>query len=238
MITKNDVLNLKTRRKIYYLIHEHPGLHLREISRKTNISFGGLRYHLDFLLKKELIVTKSNGRYIRYYAPHKIGKKDQELLEILRQEIPRKIILLLLLPGPGDIYINKDVKEEALQNPDAYIKMYSKKELIELTKHWRGRNTHLFSLNRHPTTVDAHLEKLLDIGIIEKNKVGKEYKYNIKIESDIRMFLIKYKSALSDKAIDIFLGWYPDAFSKDPGRDLVDNIEKNIYDVFPHPYRG
>jgi predicted transcriptional regulator len=238
MISKNDVLNLKTRREIYDLIVVNPGLHLREISRRANMSFGGLRYHLDFLLKKGLVITRSNSGYTRYYAPQKIGKEDQELLDILRQEIPRRIILLLLIPGPGDIYINKDVKKEAFKNPDSHTKTYSKKELIELTKHWKGPNSHLFRLNRHPTTIESHLEKLLDIGIIEKYRVGKEYKYKLKVETDMWLFLIKYQNALSDKTIDLFLScWLPNGDEHERAENGILNlIEEIFYEVFPHPY--
>ena len=60
------------------------------------------------------------------------------------------------------------------------FRTHSKKELIELTKYWKGPNVHLFYLNKHPTTLDFHLQKLLDADIIEKVKIGKEIKYRIK----------------------------------------------------------
>ena len=72
MISKENILQFETRRNIYNFIVERPGLHLREISRRINISFGGLRHHLDILKKQELIITKTNYGYTRYYATHKI----------------------------------------------------------------------------------------------------------------------------------------------------------------------
>ncbi|MCK4365849.1 MAG: winged helix-turn-helix transcriptional regulator [Thermoplasmatales archaeon] len=48
MISNENILELETRRQIYNIILENPGLHLRELSRRTNLSFGGLRHHLNY----------------------------------------------------------------------------------------------------------------------------------------------------------------------------------------------
>ena len=104
MISKEDILKLETRRNIYDFILKNPGLHLREISRRANIPLGSLNYHLNFLNKNELIVTKYDPRYLRYYVKQTVGKKDKEIINLLRQEIPLRIVILLLCPGPAHIY--------------------------------------------------------------------------------------------------------------------------------------
>lgn len=98
MISKENFLELENRKKIYNYILKNPGIHLQEVSRKTNISYSTLRHHLDYLKKQGLITTKSNRRYTRYYVTQKVGKKDKEIISLVREEIPRKIILLLLCP--------------------------------------------------------------------------------------------------------------------------------------------
>jgi predicted transcriptional regulator len=51
MISREEILKLETRRKIYKIILENPGLHLREILRRTKLSYGVLSYHLKYLKK-------------------------------------------------------------------------------------------------------------------------------------------------------------------------------------------
>lgn len=50
---KEDSLALETRRKIYNLILNYPGLHEREIARKLNLSLSTLDYHLHYLEKRK-----------------------------------------------------------------------------------------------------------------------------------------------------------------------------------------
>ena len=111
MISREEVLKLETRRKIYKIILENPGLHLREILRRTKLSYGVLSYHLKYLKKQDLIVIKINRRYKRYYVAQKVANKDKEILNILREATPCKIILLLLFPGPGNIYQSRDTEK-------------------------------------------------------------------------------------------------------------------------------
>jgi hypothetical protein len=80
---------------------------------------------------------------------------------------------------------------------------------------------------------------LLDIGVIEKYRIGKEYKYKIKIEHDMWLFLIKYQNALSDKTIDIFLRWLLSYESKKQvDNGLLTIVMEVVFDIFPHPYFG
>ena len=233
MIPREDILKLETRRKIYNIILENPGLHLREILRRTDLSYGVLSYHLKYLKKQDLIVIKVNRRYKRYYVTQKVANKDKEILNILREETPCRIILLLLFAGPGHIYQSRETEKKALTDIATHIdsKIYSKRELVELTKHWDGPYAHLFHLRKHRTTIDFHLNKLLEIGLIEKVKVGKEVKYKLKDESMIWRFLIRYKKALSSSSINRSLTWAEDGVD-----NLVDPLMDILYDILPHPY--
>jgi predicted transcriptional regulator len=94
---KNEVLELKTRRQIYYHILKHPGLHEREISRQLDIPLSTIDYHLYYLKKKEIITAVSDGHYTQYYSSGKVGEKDKKFLAALRQKVPRKIIMYLVI---------------------------------------------------------------------------------------------------------------------------------------------
>jgi len=65
----------------------------------------------------------------------------------------------------------------------------------------------LYQLKKARSTIDFHLNKLLDADIIEKVRVGKEIKYKLKDDDMIVNFLIRHKKALSNELIDTMLGW-------------------------------
>ena len=46
---RSEILNLENRRKIYNYIRDNPGLHLRELSRRLNIAYYNLDYHIRYL---------------------------------------------------------------------------------------------------------------------------------------------------------------------------------------------
>ncbi|HEY0087971.1 MAG TPA: winged helix-turn-helix transcriptional regulator, partial [Candidatus Lokiarchaeia archaeon] len=155
MITNENVLSLKTRGEIYNYILKHPGMHLREISRKKKISYSVLRHHLNFLEKLGLIITKSNQRFIRFYANQKVSKKDKEIINVIREEIPRSIVILLLSPGPIENFTNS--LEEEGRKVKNYIKTYSQKEILSLARFWGKEHKELFRVIKHRSTIDFHL---------------------------------------------------------------------------------
>ena len=159
MINKNDILKLQTRRKIYDCIKKNPGLHFSEISRKLDVPKTTLIYHLKYLEKLEIVISKTEQGYKRYYIKQTVGAKDKEILNILRQEIPLRIVLLLLTPGPADIFKNKETYEKLIETYEAWERTYSKRELIEFTKYWGG-GTYVFHIHKHRTTVSFHIDNL------------------------------------------------------------------------------
>ena len=94
-IKKDDILELKTRRKIYQYILKNPGLHLRELSRRLKIPITTLSYHINYLKKRGLIIGKTKGCFVRYYVINKVGSNDKELLSLLRNKTIHQIILIL-----------------------------------------------------------------------------------------------------------------------------------------------
>ncbi|HLC76566.1 MAG TPA: winged helix-turn-helix transcriptional regulator, partial [archaeon] len=60
----NGHLDLEVRRRIYDCIVGSPGLHFREIQRRTNLATGSLDYHLHFLHKNGIIRTERDKNYV------------------------------------------------------------------------------------------------------------------------------------------------------------------------------
>ena len=55
MIDRDRALALETRRKLFDEIRAFPGIHFRELRRRTGLAIGSLQYHLDVLCKARLV---------------------------------------------------------------------------------------------------------------------------------------------------------------------------------------
>jgi DNA-binding transcriptional ArsR family regulator len=92
-----DPLELANRKRIFETVRANPGVHFRELQRLTNMTIGVLSYHLDYLVKRELLTLDKQESYSRYFPGGQLEKEKQRMLSALRQEIPRGIILFLLM---------------------------------------------------------------------------------------------------------------------------------------------
>lgn len=89
-----------TRKRIYEYIRDHPGHHFRQIRRNLGLAMGDAQYHLYNLEREGLVVSKRRGIYKRFYPSRVFGEKQKDIMGLLSQETPRKI-LLVLLRKPG-----------------------------------------------------------------------------------------------------------------------------------------
>lgn len=90
-----QALKLDIRKKIYIVIKKNPGLHFREIQRRVGIATGALQYHLDYLVKKHLIRTEREKKFLRYYLIRETFD-ETVLMALLRQDTMRKIVVFLM----------------------------------------------------------------------------------------------------------------------------------------------
>jgi predicted transcriptional regulator len=137
----DDPLQLENRKRIYECVRGNPGLHFREIQRRTGMPIGVLDYHLNYLVQRGLVaVTKQEG-FSRYYPGGQIGVDKMRLLSCLRQEIPRGIILYLLRnPGAthGQLLQNFAISGGTLSY---HIKKLVSRGVVSVEK--KGRESHL-----------------------------------------------------------------------------------------------
>jgi len=96
LVDLDDALALGAREKIYRTISKNPGLHFRELQRRTDLATGSLQYHLEYLTKKHFVKIAKQGKFVRYYNTRgeQFGE-DETLMNLLRQESLRKIVLFL-----------------------------------------------------------------------------------------------------------------------------------------------
>ena len=140
-VGKRNPLQLGIRRSLLSLIQECPGLHFREIQRRTDTQTGQLTYHLDYIAKAGLISTISDGEYVRYYAPSSINKKERKILELLRRKSIRHIVLHLLSSNSSN---NGQLTKKLGLSPST-VSWHTKKLIEEevLEKKSVGRKSHL-----------------------------------------------------------------------------------------------
>jgi predicted transcriptional regulator len=96
---KDTVLELSSRRRLFNLIQKCPGIHFREIQRRTGFATGALSRNLDELVQKKLLRKNRDGQYLRYYTLNAIEGEDKRLLELLRRKALRDFMIFLLENG-------------------------------------------------------------------------------------------------------------------------------------------
>ena len=188
---------------IYDYISKYPGLHNREISRKLSIPRTTLQYHLNFLMKKGLVNEKEDGNYSRYFPSKEILDIEKELFSIFRKRIYRSILYIL-----------------------SYHRVVTQKDIVKYLKED-------FKIKKHPTTVSFHLDKLLELEIIECVPNGREKLYmgNYKAADLVVDFLLKQKLSFFGD----YLLWHLNKLNK-PSPRWFSQAERVFLQVFPHPY--
>jgi predicted transcriptional regulator len=94
-----DALELDTRRRIYRKISAVPGMYFRELQRALKLEVGEAEYHLSYLEKAGLVSVQLEANRKRYFARGAVNEEERRLLVLLRQEVPRRIVMEILLAG-------------------------------------------------------------------------------------------------------------------------------------------
>ncbi|MEK6959037.1 MAG: winged helix-turn-helix transcriptional regulator [archaeon] len=108
-----EAMILSPRDKIYATIAKNPGLHFREVQRRTGIATGAMQYHIDYLQKKAMISEKKEGKFSRFY-PTGGTQVNTDLMNLLRQDSVRKIILFLMNRRKATL---KNISKEVMLSP-------------------------------------------------------------------------------------------------------------------------
>ncbi len=84
------------RNEIERVISENPGIHFREIQRRSGAAIGQLEYHLYQLERMEKISIKKDGKLKRYFLIEDTGFNERKLLYYLRNSISKDILFYLM----------------------------------------------------------------------------------------------------------------------------------------------
>jgi predicted transcriptional regulator len=92
---QQELLEHERRRVIYQYLRRNPGLHLRELHRRLEIPLSSLNYHLNYMVRYQILNKEEDGHVQRYFTVS-LSQRDKELISLLRQKRIREIVLLVL----------------------------------------------------------------------------------------------------------------------------------------------
>jgi predicted transcriptional regulator len=218
MNKKEDILQMNTRKIIYDTILENPGIHQRALERKTKIPSGTLRYHTLRLIKNNIISKKCDNGYSRYFIKNNIDNGDKKIINLLRQKVPRKIIIRIIIQKGSDSHTKEQIRD------------------IQNKKYWRKEDLERYSIKLNLRTINYHLQKLIDAGIIERIREGRQIRYRIVDEDKILDLLIRYQDTFDDLLVrdsieSLESKRYQKFFAKS-----VSGIVDSLKDTFPPPF--
>jgi DNA-binding transcriptional ArsR family regulator len=224
MLSKENILALKTRQRIYHLICENPGLHIREISRRLDIPKTTLIHHIRYLKKQDIIKGRVEGGTKQIFASEKIGTQEKQILNLLRQKTPRRIFLHLIFSITcSQIELSKELE----LHPTTVTYHLKKMKDMDIIEEAPVRDGYIY-----PFTGPRGKSRKLD-----RKPIGREIFYRRKSQEIINVtcnILIKYKHSLSDeKIIDDYLT-YLDQCNEEPrpkNRTKLKSVDGYMNDV-------
>ena len=240
----NDFLTLKVRRKIYNLILNNPGLHLRGISRKLKLPKTSLRHHLRYLEKNKLIITNYENRYKRHYISDNPSQKEKNIIALLRQEVPRHILIYLLFCIWGSKMELSRELEKYPSTIEFHMKKLKKAKLIRIDPIYKGK----IIQKKYVTNHNNERKEIIKNYIINRSRTSNEIIYTIDEEAETtiyNMLIICKKSFFDQDAINFLIKnskkriveKKPHPYKIVNGqKEAIDKIIEKYYDIFPNPY--
>lgn len=223
------IIVLEKRRIIYNFILNNPGLHLREISRRLNIPKTTLNHHITQLKKRDLIAERRNKRFVRYYIRNNVDRNHKEIINFIRQEVPRDIIIMIFT----FVGCSKAELSQELQKHHSTISFHLKKlidnKIIE------------------PAGVgDGYIYRKRNGRIIKRPPRYNETVYCLKDTYSVFDTFITYKESLPN---DLHIVAFIDDIEKKPRKNwlpkqinssklAIDSVIDTFYEIFPLPFRA
>ncbi len=121
----------KTRRLLREYIGENPGVSFKILMNAFIINKGTLTYHLDYLVRRKIIVQEKKGRE-RCYSPY-IKKRFPFTSPNLKLNVEQEHLLMIISNKPGISY--KMLKERSKLKKSSFV--YSLNRLKDLKLIWR-----------------------------------------------------------------------------------------------------
>jgi predicted transcriptional regulator len=107
---EGEELSLENQRSIFRYISDNPGVHLRRLAEGTGIPLSTVRYHIAFLEKQRVVISRTESNLKQYFINGKISSEDRRIAPLLQQKRFRDIILFLLInPASGQTQVSSEL---------------------------------------------------------------------------------------------------------------------------------
>lgn len=135
----NKILEIETRKKLYFLVKKLAGSHFRAIQRESGLSVGSVQHHLHYLVKKGMLKESRLHNTVVYF-PLDVTSNDAHILSLLRQEPIRKILLFLTIEKKP----SQDTIARFVHSSPSTVSWHLKRlhEQRIITPEKKGRHTH------------------------------------------------------------------------------------------------
>jgi predicted transcriptional regulator len=101
----DELFDLETRRRIFGVIEQHPGVNLSSIAQLLGMNVPLVDYHTRYFEKQGLVSVVKEGGFKRFFVAGVVGVVHQRWFGVLRQEMPLRIVLFLL-KNPRSRYLD------------------------------------------------------------------------------------------------------------------------------------
>ena len=146
---------------ILSIVEENPGIHFREIMRKTGLMNGVVSHYLSKLENGNKIVAMRSSRTARFYAAS-ISEDDYMVIKALRRPTPR-ILLLTLLHDDGLSFVQLvDKADRSPSTVSLYLARLVKDELETIRISKLKKYYYLSDREKIDRLLDHHGPSLLD----------------------------------------------------------------------------
>jgi hypothetical protein len=196
----------------------------------VNIPQGTVRYHLQYLKRRKLIIEEYENGYTRFFITDKLGIESKRIISLLRIKTCKHIVLYLLF---GHAVTKKRLVRELDEKPcviDYYLKRLEKEGVIE-----RG-------IPKNGVIKVNHGE----VQFVEYNNDSKDIVYILADYPLLNDFFISNRNWFFDKItreiIKISINcekrtWPRKMKSYDSRTEYqIEVFNEIFFDIFPHPY--
>jgi DNA-binding transcriptional ArsR family regulator len=224
--SKERILELHNRNKIYEFILKYPGVHQRQIIQKIDLSEGTIKHHLNVLLKEDLIVEKEINGYKRFYGQGKNGLFEKNILAGFREKTPRFILFFILCSVVSSVSEISREMDKDRKTISYHINKLMEMDLVEIV----------------PLENGLLLTKERKRRIIKDIK-NKEILYRLKHYTLTYQYFLKYKKRFLDdnniKDMLDYLTYFGEGQINAKCVDVkgpYDNLMEVFFDIFPFPW--
>ncbi len=121
-----------TRDSIFSLIEENPGIHFREIQRRSGLAVGQVEYHLYQLEKSDKIVSREDGKVKRYFCISTDSFSERQLIFYLRSNNSREILQKLAHNDTVPLSSLLRVRKSKLEKRKQVLNQMASDRIIEI----------------------------------------------------------------------------------------------------------